>query len=399
MARARLLLALALSATACAPAGEVDEIVATKGDLLLEVDVTGTLAATRSSPVGPPSSAEGWDFKITRMAPEGAAVKKGGDVLAFDTSELDRELVERTAERDSARKEIERKRHDLELARREGELRVTEAEAAAHKARLKADLPAQYTAAVEMKLARVDLEAAEAELAMAKQRLAHALKLGEAELAYLRDRHARFEARLELITRTKAAMVVKAPIDGVVVYRTTWRGEKKKVGDPCWVGEPCVEVTDLDDLFARGEVDEMESARVAPGQKVRLRLDALPEVEWTGVVTDLRPNVYRQSPRNPLKVIGANIKLDEIDAKRMRPGMQFRGRLAAERVVGALLLPVDAVFARPSGPVAFRKTGSGWERVALELGRRSKTHVEIRRGLKEGDRVARQDVEAEEGAS
>jgi HlyD family secretion protein len=366
----------------------------TRGDLVLEVDVAGTLAATRSAFLGPPSSVDDEDdFKISRMASEGSEVKKGAKVLQFDVGEFERELLDRTAERDSAAQEIERKRHEIELQRKESELRVTEAEALARKAELKADLPEKYTAAVEMKLARIDLEAAQAELRMAKQRYQHVLRLGQAELAYLRDRHARFASRAARLESAIEKMTVVTPLDGVVVYRSNWRGEKKKVGDECSVGEPCLTVTDTREMEALGEVDEVDSARVAAGQRVRVRLEALPEIEWPGTVAAVRPNVYRQSPRNPLKVIGVQIKLDKTDASRMRPGMQFRGRLETGRIKGALLLPVTAVFARPEGPVVFRKTTTGSQKLPVVVGMRSRTQVVIQQGLAEGDRVLARDPE------
>jgi HlyD family secretion protein len=363
-----------------------------KGDLALDVDVVGSLRATRSAPVGPPSGLDEDDFTIARMAPEGSFVEAGTKVLFFDDGELGTELLGRIAERDSAAKEIERKLRELELSQREGELRLTEAEALARKAALKADLPAKYTAAIEVKLAQIDLQAAEAELKMARQRTEHSLRLGRAELAYLRDRHARFAARAARLQELIDRLSVAAPIDGVVIYRSNWRGEKKKVGDECEVGEPCVEITDTKEMEAIGEVDEMESSRVAVGQTVRLRLEALPEQEWLGKVESLRPNVYRQSPRNPLKVVGLSIKLAQTDRSRMRPGMQFRGRLETERLRGVLLVPVEAVFARPDGPVAFRRTTGGWEPVRVTVGRRSRTQVEIRSGLAPGDRIARRDL-------
>jgi HlyD family secretion protein len=364
-----------------------------RGDLVLEVDVSGTLAATRSAFLGPPSVVDERDFKISRMASEGADVKKGAKVLHFDAGELERELLDRSAERDAAAREIDRKRHEIELTRRESELRVTEAEAGLRKAELKADLPEQYTAAVEVRLARIDLEAAQAELKMAQQRFKHVLRLGQAELAYLRDRHARFAARVSRLELAIDRMAVAAPIDGVVVYRSNWRGEKKKVGDPCWVDEPCLAVTDVREMEALGEVDEVESARVAVGQTVRLRLEALPELEWQGRVQSVRPNVYRQSPRNPLKVMGIQIALARTDPSRMRPGMQFRGRLETGRIKNALLLPVGVVFARPEGPVVFRKTGTGWQRTPVVVGARTRTQVVITSGLGEGDRVSVRDLE------
>jgi HlyD family secretion protein len=392
--------ALALLLASCAllpgcgapPVGEEELVAVGPGELVIGVDVAGTLKARRSLQVGPPVSSEAWDFKITRLAPEGSEVKKGALVIAFDATDLERERLERGADLETAVKEIARKQQDLELARRDGELRLAEAEAAARKARLKADLPAKYTAAIELKLAQVDLEAALADLAMAKKRLEHTLALGRAELSYLRDRHARYQERLRRLGETIAALEVRAPIDGVVVYQANWRGEKRKVGDDCYAGRGCIEITDVADLYAEAEVDEVESARVTIGQRARFRLEALPEVEWTGTVESLRPNVYRQSPRNPIKVIGVKIKLDKIEPRRMRPGMQLRGRLEIERVVGALLAPVEAILPRPSGPVVLRRTVTGWQEVRVELGRRTRTHAEVLRGLAPGDRIARRDL-------
>jgi HlyD family secretion protein len=387
------LLAAGCAAEAGTPGGSDGWALIARGDLVLEVDVSGALRATRSAPIGPPSGLDDDDFKIARMVPEGDLVPKGTKVLFFDAGDKERDLIERRSERDSAAREIDRKLHDIELTRREGELRVTEAEAALRKARLKADLPAKYTAAIEVRLAQIDVEAAEAELRMAKQRLQHTAHLGEAELAYLHDRHARFAGRVARMEAVIDRLAVAAPLEGVVVYRTNWRGEKKKVGDPCWVGEPCLEVTDVTEMEALGEIDEMESARVAEGQTVKLRLEALPEMEWVGKVVQLRPNVYRQSPRTPLKVIGAQIRLGQTDASRMRPGMQFRGRLETGRLTNVVLAPLDVIFGRPEGPIVFRKTATGWERVQVELGRRSRTQVEVKRGLAPGDRVARRDLD------
>jgi MFS family permease len=156
---------------------------------------------------------------------------------------------------------------------------------------------------------------------------------------------------------------------------------------------PCLAVTDTREMEALGEVDEVDSARVAVGQRVRLRLEALPEIEWPGTVVSVRPNVYRQSPRNPLKVMGVKIKLDRTDASRMRPGMQFRGRLETTRIAGAVLVPVTAVFARPEGPVVFRKTATGSQKLPVVVGARSRTQVIILKGLQAGDQLLARDPE------
>jgi multidrug efflux pump subunit AcrA (membrane-fusion protein) len=150
-------------------------------------------------------------------------------------------------------------------------------------------------------------------------------------------------------------------------------------------------------MMANGEVEETESARLREGQPVKLRLEALPEMEWQARIERLRPTVYRQSPRTPIKVVGVDLALARTDRVRMRPGMQFRGRVETLRAPGTLLCPLEAVFVRPEGPVAFRRTANGYEQVLLQLGRRNARHAEVLAGLVEGDRVARRDLEREEG--
>ena len=43
-----------------------------------------------------------------------------------------------------------------------------------------------------------------------------------------------------------------------------------------------------------------------------------------------------------------------------------------ERLRGVVQVPADAVFVTPDGPVAYRRTGGGFERVRLELGGRQR---------------------------
>ncbi len=387
-----LTLALAPSCGNAPAAGRLVSV--TRGDLTMTVDVTGTLQALESVYLSPPSAAGMWNYNIVSMAAEGATLKKGDVALVLDGSELDRRLIDRRAERDVAVKEIARKREELNLTHRDNELKVAEAEAALHKAELKADLPAQYTAAVAMKLAQLDVEAARAELKGAQDRLTFGDQLGRADLAFLGERRARAQNRVDEIENTLEKLTVKSPIAGMAIYRTDWRGLKKKAGDPCWATEGCLEIADVSKLKASGEVDEMDAARLAVGQAVRMRLEAHPEREWRGKITELGRSVYRQSPKNPLKVVHVDVVLDQIDPMAMRPAMQFRGQVELDRKSDVVLIPLEAIFHRPEGPVAFRKTTTGFSRMALKLGARNRLYAEVLEGLSPDTQLATRDLEA-----
>jgi multidrug efflux pump subunit AcrA (membrane-fusion protein) len=125
---------------------------------------------------------------------------------------------------------------------------------------------------------------------------------------------------------------------------------------------------------------------------VTFRLDAHPDQEFSGNVASIWKTVRRKTWRNPLKVAKLEIELDETDTRRMRPGMRFRGKLETERISDALLVPVDAVFLGPEGPLVYRSSLLGHEAVEVKLGRRNEDHVEVLEGLAEGDSVSLVDL-------
>jgi multidrug efflux pump subunit AcrA (membrane-fusion protein) len=187
-------------------------------------------------------------------------------------------------------------------------------------------------------------------------------------------------------------MTVKAPQDGIVVYRTNWRDEKKKVGDSMWFGETVLALPDLTEMRADGLVDEADGGGVAAGQKVTLRLEARPDLDVHGRVRTVGRTVRQKSWRNPVKVYKVDIALDRTDPGVMRPAMRFRGEIETGRVAGLLLAPRDAVFLRESGPVVWVRRAMGWREVPVRLGRSNRRQVEVLSGVGEGDRLSPTDL-------
>ena len=205
----------------------------------------------------------------------------------------------------------------------------------------------------------------------------------------LEGNRTRAERNVTEIEATIEQMTVRAPRSGTVIYVSDRQGQKKKVGDSAWRNDELIELPDLNSLIGRGEVDEADAGRVAEGQPFRIRLDAHPDIEYTGATASISRAVQRKSlSRNPLKAVRLELHFDETDVLRMRPGMRFRGAIETERITETLLIPSDAVFPSPDGPIVFRRTLLGHEAVAVTLGRRNATMVEVLAGLDAGDLVA-----------
>jgi HlyD family secretion protein len=375
----------------------------TRGDLVSGVDVIGTLAALDSGSFGPPQLNDVWEFKIAMMAPEGSDAKKGQPVLSFDTTELQKRLEEKTAEAEQARKEIEKQKADLALKREDERLNLAEAEASVRKSDLKLDAPADLVSVKERKQVELDDALAKKQVTATRSRIDSLERAAQAQIALLQSKYQRAST---IVADTQSAirhMTLLAPRNGTIVYVTNWRGDKKKVGDPCWRMERVIEIPDLSRMIAKGDVDEVDAGKVTVGQRVTIRLDAHPDEEFHGTITKtsktVQPKQQGQNITDPSKVLRVEIALDRSDPAKMRPGMRFQGTIELQRGRGAVLMPRNAVFVSAKGPYAVRRGLFATSEVALRLGRQNDKFVEVLNGLSPDDRVLLKTEKKEEGKS
>ncbi len=365
-----------------------DWVRATRGDLVTGFEVAGTLASVATESLGPPPLPDVWEFKVSMLAPEGSETKKGRPVLAFDTTELQRRLDEKSAEADEARKQIEKERADLALQTKDERLRLAEAQARLRKASLKLEAPPDIVGVNERKQAEIDHSIAKRESEAIGSRLHAMERAASARIALLQSKLQQASAIVQQTQNSIQQMTVLSPRDGTVVYITNWRGEKKKVGDNCWKQERVVEIPDLTRMKAEGEVDEADAGRVAVGQRAILRLDAHPDDELQGTITSMGRTVQRKrNTQDPLKVLRVDIKLDNTDPAKMRPGMRFQGTIELGRQKHVVMIPREAVMVGAQGPFVYRRGVLSVETVPLELGGENDKFVQVVKGLSDGDRV------------
>ncbi|HUL78236.1 MAG TPA: HlyD family efflux transporter periplasmic adaptor subunit [Vicinamibacteria bacterium] len=362
-------------------------IVAKKGDLVLSVEVEGELAAVRSTEIGVPPVSE-VDFKIAFLAPEGQAVKKGDSVLRLDTELLERQLAEKRAELAEAQKKVEQKQIDLGMKLLDLQSQAAQARTELGRAQLKVDVPAEVQQRIELEKALLDKKGRERDIENldAEGRVTQALT--GAEVESLRQQRDRAAGRVKALEVGIERMNVRAPQDGIVIYRANWRDEKKKVGDSVWFGEVVLALPDLAEMKGDGFVDEADGGPVGEGQPVTVRLEARSDFDLKGKVSRIARTVRQRSWRTPLKGYRVEIALERTDPTFMRPAMRFRGEIETGRLRGLLLVPRDAVFLRGSGPVVWVRRALGWREVRVTLGRSNRAQVEVVSGLAEGDRIS-----------
>lgn len=364
-----------------------------RADLVIGVEVNGELAAVDSYDVKPPALYDTWDFKIASLAAEGIEVKPGDPVVAFDPSEQMRTLESLENDADAAKKKLDKTRDNAALTRRDEQLAIAQAEAALRKASLKTTAEKDLVASIDQKGLELDEKIAKLALDQAKNKAASAQKSDLAEIDSLADHYQYLADRVKELQANIEKMDVKSPRAGTIVYPTNWRGEKKKVGDGAWRMEAVLQIVGLGKMVGNGEIDEIDMARVAAGQSVSIKLDALPDVTLKGEVGEIAKSVAPKSEADPSNVVKVKVNVDAPPGVPLRPGMRFRGDVATERLPNVVQVPADAVFVTSDGPVAYRAEGDGVTKVRLVLGKRNASAIEVKSGLAPGDRVSRVDPE------
>ncbi|MBE2241503.1 MAG: efflux RND transporter periplasmic adaptor subunit [Burkholderiaceae bacterium] len=173
-----------------------------------------------------------------------------------------------------------------------------------------------------------------------------------------------------------------APADGSVLRRDGEIGQFIPAGQPVFTLECCAP------LRVAAEVDEEDIVRVAIGQKVVLRGDALPDRVFDGKVAEITPKGdpvarsyrVRIAFADPAAVVAAGV----------RTGMTMDANIIIARREGVLLVPNralhgDTVWIVEDGRLHARSVGRGV--VGAE-------RTEITSGLAEGDAVVVSGVEA-----
>ncbi len=167
-----------------------------------------------------------------------------------------------------------------------------------------------------------------------------------------------------------------APTSGVVLEKPAVEGRRFMAGDPL------LQIADLSSLWLIAEVFEQDMGRVRVGQTAHFTIDALPGESFRGRVDFILPTVNPQTRTAQVRIELAN------PGGRLRPAMFGQVELLTGKNGPVLAVPDSAVLEGGLTQTVLIDRGSGrFEPRAVETGARASGWVEIRKGLKMGERV------------
>jgi multidrug resistance efflux pump len=206
----------------------------------------------------------------------------------------------------------------------------------------------------------------------------------ESERQNLLLRIAQTEREIARTERGIAALVLRAPKDGIVVIRDHWQGRKLQTGDTVFVGFAIAMLPDLTSIRLKAALADVDDGKIAPGMPVAVTLDGYPDVHYAGRVTSISAVAQesrRASLRRHFEVL---VALDKLDPDRMRPGLSARVVVNRESLPEALLAPRAAIDF--SGKVPRVRLANGRD-VEVQLGPCNAQVCVVSSGLEEGEKL------------
>lgn len=243
--------------------------------------------------------------------------------------------------------------------------------------------------------AKLENEATNA--ALACQRVAQQVATQRDQKAAEIERHRamaeQLRVRLEGLAEQEAALILKAPQDGMVVYGSgdlgiSYGRSQLEVGGEVYQNQVIMTLPDLSQMVASVAVNELEVTRVKPGLRTVTRVEGLGERAFTGTVTKTATTASQNWRRGrDAKEYLTVVSLGDTAGADFRPGMTAVTEIHLAKLERVLTLPIDLVATRGEEHYCWVEAGGGLERRTLRLGEANDDRVVIAEGLAEGETV------------
>jgi multidrug efflux pump subunit AcrA (membrane-fusion protein) len=188
-------------------------------------------------------------------------------------------------------------------------------------------------------------------------------------------------------------MLVRAPMDGIVVLQTIFRGGDMgpvQQGDQLYSGRSFMEVIDPRSMLLNATVNQVDAERIRIGMKAKVHLDAYPGLEFPARVAGINA-LSKTSYRRPnfKGEIDVRLKIDAID-ENVIPDISGSADIVLHSEEKVAVAPRGDIFSNNSAntPYVYVQTPTGWQRRDVTLGLSNNTHVSIRSGVASGDVLA-----------
>lgn len=359
-----------------------------RGEFVVDVNTTGELRAKNSTEIKGPQGGRDvrlFNLKIQRIIPEGTLVKKGDFVAELDRSEITAKLQDAQLELQQAQSKVTQAELDSTLELSQARDNLINLKYALEERQIAVD-QSQYESPAVQRQAEIDLDKARRQLAQETKNYQTKVKQNIAKMSDVEAELTKKKNEMNKIRSLMNEFTVRAPDQGMLIYKRDWNGNKIAEGGEVSAWNPIVaELPDFTTMESVTYVNEVDIQKIKTGQKVIMGLDAVPDKTLTGEVTSVA-NIGEQKKNSDSKVFEVVIVISGTDSL-LRPAMTTSNQIFVEKLDDVLFIPLETVHAIDSLSFVFKKDGISPVLQQVQLGLMNENEVVVNRGLTLNDQI------------
>jgi HlyD family secretion protein len=189
--------------------------------------------------------------------------------------------------------------------------------------------------------------------------------------------------------------VIRAKKSGLVVYgggnsEREYYGGNEQIREGATVRErqPIITIPNMKQMALKVKIHESYIKKVSKGIKARIQVDAFPEEKLTGEVMKVAvlPDSQNRWMNPDLKVYVTTISIDG-SREWVKPGMSAKVEILVKQLSDVVHIPLQAVSAANGKQFCYVVKGARSEPREIDVGDFNDEFIEIKRGLKDGEKV------------
>jgi HlyD family secretion protein len=286
-----------------------------------QVRLSGKTQAVRSRAILAPvlSGQQVGTLTIVKLVPSGSHVKQGDPLVEFDRQAQLRDIMDKQAQSEDQNGKVLEAQAAEDAAKAKDETDIEQAQTSLTKAELEMQ-KVELLSRIDAEKAREDLDEARATLTQLKETFDLKRKAAQASIRVLEIQRDRTRETMLHAQTNAALMVIRSPIDGIVVYNTIWKqgnmGEVQE-GDQIRPGMAFMQVVDPSVMEVHVLVNQQDLATLNVGQPARVHLDAYPDLAFRGKLESIDPMGKRGDFSSKLRNFSATFSIEGNDPRLM----------------------------------------------------------------------------------
>ncbi len=308
---------------------------------------------------------------------------------------------------EKAERELEQAQRELKFSKKlfaqefisrteleQDEISLIEAENALETAKLDIHVYNSYEKVKSEKEMLSDIKQADEELARTISKNKNKLKLLQAKVKSQENELLQRRTQMEELARMREAMIVEAPIAGLVLYSSTVGSRRERwypmrKGAEVRGGWRVMVITNTREMLVNLYVHESRINDIEPGQKVAVTVNARPDEVFMATVIEKKNSAMQENSTNPhLRQYQVIAEMPGDLGEGIRPGMNCSAEIFIREIPQALAVPIQSVHTVGDEHFVYvQAPGSKVRKQLVEIGGASDTLVQVKTGLEAGTRV------------